>query len=447
MIIAGESSGELYGSLLARELKQREPAMRIIGVGGERMREAGVELLSTISDAFGLVEAIASLKKIRDAYRRVVAAMREESPGVLVLIDYPDFNLKIAAKAKSSGIPILYYVSPQVWAWRRGRVKKIAKIVNRMAVILPFEEQIYRDAGLPCAFVGHPIMEEIEAVLKSAVMSQQSLKKDNNQYPITNDQCPVTSVHKDSDQCPVTNDFPVSDQCPMTNDLKDNDQCPVTGDFIDSRHKAFFKSALGLDPGKPLLALLPGSRPHELEKLLPVMLDVVRMIKNDTSGTFGGFQFFMPLAPNTDEQRYRLLFTQLGKEGVAVRKGGSVKTLAASDLAVVASGTAALQTAFLEVPMVVVYKLSPLTFFLGRHIVKVSHISLVNILSGRTVVRELLQQEANPGEVVRELQRVRLDTGYREAMVSQYRTVRAQFQGMSASSRVAAIVLEMTGLR
>ena len=222
MIIAGESSGELYGSLLARELKQRDPDMHIIGVGGQRMQEAGVELISAISDAFGLVEAVASLQKIKETYKRVVAAMKEQSPQVLVLIDYPDFNLKVAGKAKSLGIPILYYVSPQVWAWRKGRVKKIAKLVNRMAVILPFEEKLYRDAGVPCEFVGHPIMEEIETVLKSAVISQQSLKKDKNQIPITND------------QCPVTNDFPVGDQCPVTNDLKNNDQCPVTSDFTDS---------------------------------------------------------------------------------------------------------------------------------------------------------------------------------------------------------------------
>ena len=130
MIIAGESSGELYGSLLASELKQRDPDMRIVGVGGQRMQEAGVELLSTISDAFGLLEAVASLQKLKDTYKRVITAMKELSPQVLVLIDYPDFNLKVAGKAKSLGIKILYYVSPQVWAWRKGRVKKIAGIVN-----------------------------------------------------------------------------------------------------------------------------------------------------------------------------------------------------------------------------------------------------------------------------------------------------------------------------
>jgi len=422
MIIAGESSGELYGALLARELKQRDPDMRIIGVGGQRMQEAGVDLISTISDAFGLVEAVASLQKIKDSYRRIVAAMKELSPRVLVLIDYPDFNLKVAGKAKSLGIQILYYVSPQVWAWRKGRVKKIAKLVNRMAVILPFEEKLYRDAGVPCEFVGHPIMEEIEAVLKSTVISQQSLKKDKNQIPITNDQWPVT------------------------NDLKDSDQCLVTNDPKYSELRSCFKSSLGLDPAKPLLSLLPGSRPHELQKLLPVMLEVIRKIKSDSAlRQFKEYQFCMPLAPNTDEHRYSLFFAQLNEERVAIRKGESVRVLAASDLAVVASGTATLQTAFLEVPMVVVYKLSPLTFHLGRRIVKVTHISLINILSGRTVVRELLQEEANPEGVIKELKRILLDTEYREDMLRQYRTVREQFQGMSPSMRVAEMIAGMMG--
>jgi lipid-A-disaccharide synthase len=406
MIIAGESSGELYGSLLASELKQRDPDMRIVGVGGQRMQEAGVELLSTISDAFGLLEAVASLQKLKDTYKRVITAMKELSPQVLVLIDYPDFNLKVAGKAKSLGIKILYYVSPQVWAWRKGRVKKIAGIVNRMAVILPFEQNLYKDAGLPCEFVGHPVMEEINLILHSAISNQQS-----------------------------ANGTRVGNPPPL--------ETGGAGKF-ESFRKKDIKSSLGFHPEKPLLALLPGSRPHELQKLLPVMLDVIRKVRNEPDmNAFNEYQFCMPLAPNTDEAAYSLLFENLKREGVAIKKGESVRVLAASDLAVVASGTATLQTALLEVPMVVVYKLSPLTYHLGRRIIKVTHISLVNILSGKTVVRELLQEEANPEEIVKELKKILLDTGYREEMLSYYRMVRRQFQGKHASKRVAEIVTEM----
>jgi lipid-A-disaccharide synthase len=383
MIIAGESSGELYGSLLAKALKRKRPESRLIGVGGERMREAGVDLVSGISDAFGLVEAVSAYRKIRVAFRRAVSALKESRPDVLVLIDYPDFNLKVAKIAKSFGIKILYYVSPQVWAWRKGRVKTIAGLVDRMAVVLPFEENLYRHAGLPCEFVGHPILEEIEAVLGTDLREQR-----------------------------------------------------------DENRKSL-KAALGFDADKPLLSLLPGSRPSELGRHLPLMREVVRKFKSDSRVKGRDYQFCMPLAPNTDEERYEAYLGRLRKEGVVVRKGESVKVLGSSDLAVVASGTATLQTALLEVPMVVIYKLSPMTYFLGKLIIKVKHISLVNLLAGRGVVAELIQRRANPEEIMKELERIFLDEKYREDMIRYLRAIKGPFLGKRASERVAEIVMEM----
>ena len=378
MIISGESSGELYGALLANALKSKWPDVRIIGIGGQRMSEAGVELVSRISDAFGIIEAVASLRKLKTAYNNAVEALEKFRPDVLVLIDYPDFNLKVAKKAKALGIKVLYYVSPQVWAWRKGRVPKIASLVNRMAVLLPFEEKIYKDAGLKCDFVGHPILEEIQGVLAKG-------------------------------------------------------------------NKTEFKTALGLDPDKPLLSLLPGSRPHELKKLLPLMIEVVRQFRNDPEILKGNreYQFCMPLAPNTDEQKYHGFLETLKKEGVAIKKGESVKALAASDMAVVASGTATLQTAFLEVPMVVVYKMSPLEFQIGKRIINVKHISLANILAGKDVVVELLQERANPGETIKELKKIMFDIEYRENMINQFKKIKGPFIGKKASQRVADIILEM----
>jgi lipid-A-disaccharide synthase len=378
MIISGESSGELYGALLARALKSKWPDVHIIGIGGQRMSEEGVELVSHISDAFGIIEAVASLRKLKTAFNNAIEALRKFRPDVLVLIDYPDFNLKVAKEAKSLGIKVLYYVSPQVWAWRKGRVPKIASLVNRMAVLLPFEEKIYKDAGLKCDFVGHPILEEIQGVLAKG-------------------------------------------------------------------NKAEFKAALGLDPYKPLLSLLPGSRPHELKKLLPLMIEVVRQFRTDPEILKGNreYQFCMPLAPNTDEQKYHGFIEILEKEGVAIKKGESVKVLAASDMAVVASGTATLQTAFLEVPMVVVYKMSPLEFQIGKRIINVKHISLANILAGKEVVVELLQERANPGEVMKELKKIIFHTGYREEMIGWFKKIKEPFIGKKASQRVADIILEM----
>ncbi len=378
MIISGESSGELYGALLANALKSKWPDVHIIGIGGQRMSEAGVELVSRISDAFGIIEAVASLRKLKTAFNNAVEALEKFRPDVLVLIDYPDFNLKVAKEAKALGIKVLYYVSPQVWAWRKGRVPKIASLVNRMAVLLPFEEKIYKDAGLKCDFVGHPILEEIQGVLAKG-------------------------------------------------------------------NKAEFKTALGLDPDKPLLSLLPGSRPHELKKLLPLMIEVVRQFRNDPEILKGNkeYQFCMPLAPNTDEQKYHGFIETLKKEGVAIKKGESVKVLAASDMAVVASGTATLQTAFLEVPMVVVYKMSPLEFQIGKRIINVKHISLANILAGKEVVVELLQERANPGETIKELKKIIFDIEYRENMINQFKKIKEPFIGKKASQRVADIILEM----
>jgi lipid-A-disaccharide synthase len=378
MIISGESSGELYGALLANALKSKWPDVRIIGIGGQRMSEAGVELVSRISDAFGIIEAVASLRKLKTAFNNAVEALKKFRPDVLVLIDYPDFNLKVAKEAKALGIKVLYYVSPQVWAWRKGRVPKIASLVNRMAVLLPFEEKIYKDAGLKCDFVGHPILEEIQGVLAKG-------------------------------------------------------------------NKAEFKTALGLDPDKPLLSLLPGSRPHELKKLLPLMIEVVRQFRNDPEILKGNkeYQFCMPLAPNTDEQKYHIFIETLKKEGVAIKKGESVKVLAASDMAVVASGTATLQTAFLEVPMVVVYKMSPLEFQIGKRIINVKHISLANILAGKEVVVELLQERANPEETIKELKKIIFDIEYRENMINLFKKIKEPFIGKKASQRVADIILEM----
>lgn len=392
MIISGESSGELYGSLLAKALKNRLPDIHIIGIGGERMEEAGVELVSHIASAFGLIEAVSALNKIKTAFNNAVGALKKFKPEVLVLIDYPDFNLRVAKAAKSLGIKILYYVSPQVWAWRKGRVKKIANIVDRMAVILPFEEEIYRKAGVACEFVGHPIVEEIEAILESTeVFSGQHL-------------------------------------------------------LFSKKLRTFIKSALGLNPNKALLSLLPGSRPHELDKLLPLMVEVVKEFKNDADLRQGhDYQFCMPLAPNTDAKKYNRYINILRQEGVVIREGESVKVLAASDLAVVASGTATLQTAFLEVPMVVVYKLSPMTYHIGKRIIKVKHISLVNILSGKEVVVELLQERANPEEVMNELKKIMLDTKYRENMIDSYRKIKGPFTGKKTSERVTEIVMEMAG--
>jgi lipid-A-disaccharide synthase len=372
MIVAGETSGELYGALLAVSLKKRVPGIRIIGVGGERMQQAGVELISGIASAFGLAEAVSSIKAIKKTFNSAVAALQTHRPDVLVLIDYPDFNLKLAEEAKKNHIKVLYYVSPQVWAWRKKRVTKIARLVDRMAVVLPFEEEIYGAVGLPCEFVGHPVFDEIRNL----------------------------DPGKDS-----------------------------------------LKSELGLEKGRPLLSLLPGSRPHELKRLLPLMLETVREFKRE----HGNYQFCMPLAPNTDAEIYSRVLGLIEGEGVMLNRGESLKVLAASEAAVIASGTATLQAALLGIPLVVVYKMFPATFWLGKQIVKVKHVSLVNILAGREVVKELLQSEATVGNIVQELEKILSDGSHTKNMMDAYAGIRSMFSSKHASERVADMVEEMAG--
>jgi lipid-A-disaccharide synthase len=399
MIVTGESSGELHGSLLAKELKTRYPDLRLVGIGGERMRGAGVELISGISGAFGISELFSALRDLRSAIKRTKETIKELMPDVLVLIDFPDFNIKVAGFAKACKIKILYYVSPQVWAWRKGRVKRIAALVDRMAVILPFEEDIYRRAGLQCEFVGHPIVEEIEEVLKSTGSFSVQRSAFSEKLIIPN-----------------------------------------------SELRAIFKSTLGLDPNRPLLSLLPGSRPHELKRLFPLMIEVIREFRRDPEiNSIKGYQFCIPLAPNINDEKYKQYLDALIQEGAIIKRDETINVLTASDMAVIASGTATLQAAFLEVPMVVIYKLSPFSYFLGRLFINVKHICLVNILSGRAIVPELLQQKANPEDIIEKLKKIMFDVGYREGMINQFKKLKEPFLGLKASNRVTGIIAEMAG--
>jgi lipid-A-disaccharide synthase len=371
MIVAGESSGELYGSLLAKTVRSGWPDVRIVGIGGEKMRDAGVELLSGISSSFGITELFSSFKRVRESFRTAARALTEISPDAVVLIDYPDFNFRLAKMAKKRGLKVLYYVSPQVWAWRKGRVKTMGEIADRIAVILPFEEKIYKAAGIPCEFVGHPIMEEIE---------RYENESQNSKLRIHNGRSPV-------------------------------------------------------------IALLPGSRPNELRTLLPVFIGLVKMLRE----RFGPCEFIIPLAPNIELAKFGEYFALLEKEGVEFREGGATAVLASSDMAVVASGTASLQAALLGIPMVVVYKLSPLTYFIGKTVLNVTHISLVNIISGRAVVPELIQHDANAGTIVKECERILNDDAYRTSMLSSFGELRSLFAGRKPSLRVAEMVGEMAG--
>lgn len=372
MIVAGESSGELYGSLLARTLRAMWPEVRLVGMGGERMRDSGVELFSGISSSLGLTETFSSIKKLRESFAKASRTVRELAPEVVVLVDYPDFNFRVAKIAKRHGVKVLYYVSPQVWAWRKGRVKTMGEIADRVAVILPFEEEIYKRAGVACEFVGHPVMEEIEELEKTHEVEHRS-------------------------------------------------------SWSGTR--------------TPTISLLPGSRPQELKRLLPVFTDFVGMFSHE----FPRARFLVPLAQNIEVDQFRERISALGEKGVVFMRGDALKALVSSDMAVIASGTATLQSALMGTPLVVVYRVSPLTYFIGKRVLDVTHISLVNIIAGKEVVPELIQHEATAKNIMEQSKRILYDERYRESMISSFKQIRERFSGRQPSQRVAEIVGDMAG--
>ncbi len=364
MISAGEASGELYGAMLSREIWKLWPDVHIFGIGGPRMEKEGVTLIAPISHIIGIFEVVKHFTEIKKTYNIARDTMLEKKPDVLVLIDYPDFNITLAQKAKAAGIPILYYVSPQVWAWRTGRIKKIASLVDKIAVLFPFEENYYKNTGLPCEFVGHPVTETIDINIS----------------------------------------------------------------------KEEVKESLGLDPARGVISLLPGSRPSEIKRHFQIIKTIAEKIHTELPE----MQIVMPLVQGTQ-------LSENLPDYIAVMYGKTSEALASSEAAAVASGTATFQTALLGIPMVVFYNISPLTFHIIRFLIKVKFVSLVNLLSDKQVVLELLQKEATPENIFRELKKIIQDTSYRNNMISSLNNISDMMRNKKTSKRVASIVGEIAG--
>ncbi len=376
-ISTGESSGELYGSLLSLKLKELYSDVRITGIGGERMEDAGVELIDRIHHAFGIFESLRTAPEVWKTFKRIKEHIEKERPDVLILIDYPDFNIKLGRFARSLGIKVLYYVSPQVWAWRSSRRYIIRDISDFIAVILPFEEEIYKEIGARCEFVGHPVMEEIEEYMR------------------------LSSIQKEE--------------------------------------------------GTTTISLLPGSRPSELKRHIPVIEEIVSLsIKR-----FQRVRFLMPLAPNLDlfsvDDRMQIL-KDMGVEIMkpfqeSKRFSSSVLALSRSCAGVITSGTAALQSAILRVPSAVIYKLHPVTYLLGRLIVKVRYISIPNLISRQEIFKEFLQSGLRAEKVVDYLEEILFNKDKRGDIIRLLEVVSEIFRDKRPSERVAVITGELAGWR
>lgn len=367
MISCGEPSGDLYAGALTVEIRRREPDAQIFGLGGQRLMAGGGELLADYRglSVTGLLEAVRVIPRSLGVMRRLIDAARSEKPQALVVIDFPDFNFRLAESVKRLGIPVIYYISPQIWAWRRTRMQTMKRIADRVLVIFPFEEDIYRNAGVPVEFVGHPLVDLARA-----------------QEP----------------------------------------------------RETFLRDA-GLDPGRPVVALLPGSRPNEVERLLPVMRDAAAEI----SRRLPGVQFIIARAPSLDDHLFRRIrWHQVGPAEVLARTDD---VLAAADVAVTASGTATVQAALHGRPMVVVYRLSPMTYRLGRRFVHVDTFAMVNLIAGRRIVPELIQNDCTPEALAREVLSLLTDPARADEMRASLREVRERLGGPGASARAAEAVL------
>jgi lipid-A-disaccharide synthase len=368
LLSCGEPSGDLYAGELVRELRLRQPDLEVFGLGGDRMASQGAELLAHVRDlaVVGLLEVVAHLRSLRRVFDRVLSEVELRRPDVAVLVDYPDFNLRLARQLRQRGVPVVYYVSPQVWAWRRGRLDSIRKTVDHMLVIFPFEEALYREADVPVTFVGHPLVDLVRAPANTAA-------------------------------------------------------------FLES---------LGLDPKRPVVALLPGSRPKEIGHNLPPVLGAVERLAAQRPD----LQFPLALAPALDPVA---VANAVGSLPVRVVANQTQGVLASCTVAVVASGTATVEAALLGAPMVVVYRLAPLTYLLGRRLVKVPHFAMANLIAGERVVPEVIQRELTPERVAAEVRALLDDPGRRQRMREGLAEVRRRLGKPGASARAAEAVLDV----
>jgi lipid-A-disaccharide synthase len=369
LLSCGEASGDLYAGALTRELRALEPGLTIAGLGGPQFEAAGGRLLDDYRDiaVTGLTEAIAKVPRSFAALRRLVAAARAERPDALILIDSPDFNFRLAPAVRKLGVPVVYYISPQIWAWRPGRLKTIRAIADRVLVIFPFEEAIYREGGVPVEFVGHPLVD----------LSAPSMTRER------------------------------------------------------------FLTQHGLAAAAPTVAVLPGSRPNEVSRILPDLAAAAGLIRAQIPDA----QFVVARAPDLADWLFEPV--KVIATGMALVEGDTNTVLASADVALTASGTATVQTALHDTPMVIVYRLSPMTYRLGKRLVNVANVGMVNLIAGETIVPELIQDAFTPDAVAREAIAMLTDRARAAAIREGLARVRARLGGPGASRRAALAIMNV----
>ena len=367
---AGESSGDQHAAHMFQEMRKLCPDIQGIGMGGAKMRQAGIDIRFDSSGigVIGLVEILKHYGEIRRALALMKTLVADEKPDLLVCVDYKEFNLKLAKFAKKQGVKVLFYVSPQVWAWRPGRVKTYGKAIDMMAVIFPFETRYYEAENVPVRYVGHPSVDRVQ---------------------------------------------------------------PLRG-----RREDF--ELFGLDDSRPVVGVLPGSRANEIKRMLPVMLDAVRLL----ASRHPELQFILPQADSVSDE---VLHGYLQDFPVPIKvvKQQAYDAIQCCDAVMTTSGTASLEIALLQVPMLIAYRLSPLTYWLGRLLVKIPFIGLPNIIAGKLVAKELIQDAANADSLAEEIERLLYDTAYRNATIDELHRVKELLGQGGGSKNMADLALEM----
>lgn len=363
LIVAGENSGEKYGAELVRQFKKLQSSFSFFGIGGKHMEKEGVHLLFPVEalSIVGGIEVISHLPRVRNIFNRIKKEIKRQKPVVSVLIDSPDFNLRLAKRLKKLSIPVLYYISPTVWAWRKRRLRNIKKTVEKMMLIFPFEEKIYKENKIPAAYVGHPLKERVKV----------SLSKEE------------------------------------------------------------FLQKYGFDPERKLIALLPGSRKSELKYHMPVLLEAVKKIKKEYPA-----QFVLILAESIDKNILSGFIPPHFKELRVITENG-YEAIASSELALSACGTANLEAALLETPVISFYRISPLSYHIGVRFVKIKNYSIVNILAGKRIIPELIQKGFSPENIFQEAKKILDSESVQSEMIEEFRKIRLILGEETASKNAA----------
>ena len=371
MVSAGEASGDAHAAHAIEALSDQGVAFSSFGMGADQLQAAGTELIVDCRDlaVIGIVDVLINYPRFMKRLARLRDALRQRRPDVLLLVDYPDFNLKLAETARELGIPVLFYISPKVWAWRAGRVKRISKLVSHMAVLFPFEVEIYQKAGVPVSYVGNPVVAD------------------------------------------AVSPFTADEAC----------------------------DHFGLDSDKPVISLLPGSRTGEINRNLPAMLATANLIAQRLPDC----QFILPVAPTLEESFIKDSLGERAPEKLMLVTGNSRTVMRASDVALGAAGTATLETALMGTPMVVMYIINRLNYAIMKRLISIPDISLVNIVAGRRIVPEYVQDAATPEAMADDVLSLLQDDERRHTMLEDLQALKINMGDSGASDRVADLIVRL----